>query len=79
MSNNHREREKTRTLRTRDVKSGEELIIAYFPEAGVVTINAFVVNRSPAHEQTSKHAVFHRDMGDKLFTVPSESIAELFL
>ena len=79
MTNNHGKQDTTRILRTHDLKSGEKLLMAYFPEAGVVTINGFVVNRSPEREYTSKQSVFHRELDDKLFTVPSESIAQLFL
>jgi hypothetical protein len=68
-----------RTLHTHDLLSGEQLWIAYFPTAGVVTINGYSVTRSPEQEVAASQAVFHRDLGSKLFTVESASFSKLFL
>ena len=69
----------TRTQGTHDLLSGEELLIAYFPEAGVVTINGHSVTRSPKLENSASQAIFHRALGDKLFTVSTDSFSRLFL
>ena len=57
------------TVTTRDPLSGEELLIAYFPKAGVVTINGYSVTRSPELEDRASQGVFRRPLGNKLFTV----------
>lgn len=68
-----------RSLHTRDLVSGEELEIVYFLKSGVVTINGFRVARSPAHEDKASQAVFHRALGDKLFTVEVDNLSGFFL
>ncbi len=59
----------TRTLHTQDLVGGEELLIAYFPEAGVVTVNGSSVTRSPELEDRASQAVFLRPLDNKLFTI----------
>ena len=39
-----------RTVTTQDLLSGEKLLIAYFPNSSVVTVNGFSVIRSPELE-----------------------------
>jgi hypothetical protein len=68
-----------RSLHTHDLLSGEELDIVYFIKSGVVTINGFTVTRSPKLEDSVGQAVFHRDLGDKLFTVETDKFGRLFL
>ena len=79
MTDNGDVRYATRTLQTRDLSSGEELSIAYFPKAGIVTINGYSVTRSQQFEDLNGKTVFHRPLGNKLFTVATEKIATLFL
>ncbi len=79
MTENINEEYATRTLHTRDLLSGEELVIAYFPKAGVVTINGYSVTRSSYHEELEGRAVFHREMDEKLFTVDVDSLSKLFV
>ncbi len=79
MSDNGDVRRATRTLHTRDLVSGDELFIAYFPRAGVVTINGYSVTRSQELEGLNGNTAFHRPLGNKLFTVATEKIATLFL
>ncbi len=67
------------TLHTHDLLSDEELWIAYFPIAGVVTINGYSVTRSPELEDRAGQAVFHRALGDKLFTVEVDNLSGFFL
>jgi len=47
MTENDVEQYATCTLHTHDLVGGQELLIAYFPEAGVVTVNGSSVTRSP--------------------------------
>jgi len=79
MSDNGDVRRATRTLHTFDLVSGDELSIAYFPRAGVVTINGYSVTRSQEIESLGGKTVFHRPLGNKVFTVATEKIATLFL
>jgi len=79
MSDNGDVRRATRTLQTRDLVSGEDLVIVYFPKAGVVTINGYSVTRSQELEGLDGKTAFHRPLGNKLFTVATEKIATLFL
>lgn len=71
--------EDNRTVTTRDLLSGEELLIAYFPNSGVVTVNGFSVIRSPELEDRASRAVFLRPLGKKLFTVETAILSRLFL
>ena len=48
------EQNRPRTLRTHDLVTGEELLIAYYPNAGVVTVNGYSVTRSPGLEDTGQ-------------------------
>ena len=68
----------TQDIRTHDLVTGEELMITFFPRAGVVTINGYSVNRSQKFEDLDKKAVFLRMLDDKLFTVSPDSLGELF-
>lgn len=79
MNENNNEQYATRTLHTHDLVNGEELLIAYFPEAGVVTINTYSVTRSPEHEDKDGQAVFHRAMDQKLFTVDMNTLTKLYI
>ena len=67
------------TVTTRDLVSGEELLIAYFPNSGVVTVNGYSVTRSPELEDRASQAVFLRPLGKKLFTVDTAVLSRLFL
>jgi len=69
----------TRTASTRDLVTGDELLFAYFPEAGVITVNGFSVTRSPELEDKASHAVFHRPLGNKRFTVDTAILSRLLL
>ncbi len=68
----------SRDIRTYDLVTGEELMITFFPRAGVVTINGYSVNRSQKFEDLDKKAVFLRMLDDKLFTVSTDIPGELF-
>lgn len=79
MTENDVEQYATRTLHTHDLVGGEELLIAYFPEAGVVTVNGSSVTRSPELEDRASQAVFLRPLGNKLFTIETSVLSRLFL
>lgn len=79
MTDNGGERTDTRILNTHDLVSGEEVVIAYFPKAGVVTVNGYSVTRSQEFEDLNGKTVFHRPLGSKLYTVATDKIAPLFL
>lgn len=53
-------------------------MITFFPSAGVVTINGYSVNRSQKLEDMDEKAVFLRSLDDKIFTVSTDSLSELF-
>ncbi len=57
----------TRTLATHDLVTGEELAIAYFPRAGVVTINGYSVSRSQEFDDLSGKAVLFRPLDEDFF------------
>ncbi len=78
MTKNNNEQYATKTLRAHDLVSGQELLVAFFPEAGVVTINGWSVTRTPEHEDKDGQAVFHRAMDNKLFTVDMNSLRKLY-
>ena len=78
MSDNNGSQFATRDIRTRDLVTGEELMIAFFPRAGVVTINGYSVNRSQKSEDLHEKAVFLRSLDDKQFTVSTDTLSELF-
>ena len=79
MTGNNNTQFARRRLRTRDLKSGENLVFAYFPRSGVVTINGYSITRSQEIEGLDRNTVFHRPLGSKVFTVATEKIATLFL
>ena len=67
-----------RDIRTHDIVTGEQLLIVYFPKAGVVTINGYTVTRSQKLWDLYEKAVFHRPLSDKPFTVATTSLTNLF-
>ena len=79
MSDNGDSRGAIRILQARDRETGENLLIAYFPNAGVVTINGYAVTRSQEIEGLDGNIVFHRPLGNKVFAVATEKIATLHL
>lgn len=78
MTDNNNTQYATQMLRTRDLESGEELLIVYYPRAGVVIIDGYRVARSQGFEDIDRKAVFHRSLGDKLYTVATNSLSELY-
>ena len=68
-----------RTVTTRDLVTGDQLLIAYFPMPGMVTVNGYAVSRSPELEDRASQAVFLRPLGNKLFTVETAILSRLFL
>ena len=68
-----------RTVTTRDLVTGDKLLFAYFPDAGIFTVNGFSVTRSPELEDRASQAVFHRPLYDTLFTVETAVLSALFL
>jgi len=78
MSDNNGSEFATRDIRTHDLVTGEELMTTFFPRAGVVTINAYSTNRSQKHDDLDEKAVFLRSLDDKLFTVSTDTLSELF-
>jgi hypothetical protein len=68
-----------RTVTTRDLLTGEELLLAYFLKPGVITVNGYSVTRSPELEDRSSQAVFRRPLRNKLFTVETAILSRLFL
>ena len=79
MSDNGDVKRAIRILQARDRETGDNLVIAYFPNAGVVTINGYAVTRSQEIEGLDGNTVFHRPLGSMVFTVATEIIATLFL
>ena len=73
-----RHREK-RTVHTDDLESGELLLIGYFPDADVFTINGILVIRAHTYEDTDGLTVFVRRTDKKLFTVLTSSLAKLHI
>jgi len=67
-----------RKLRTRDLKSGEELFIIYYPRADAVTINGYAVTRSDKFPEALGMAVFYRTSTDKPYTIATDSLSELY-
>ena len=67
-----------RRLRTRDLKSGEELFSIYYPRADAVTINGYAVTRSDKFPEALGMAVFYRTPTDKPFTIATDSLSELY-
>jgi hypothetical protein len=78
MTGNNDTQHATRMLRTRDLESGEELLMVYYPDAGVITIDGYLVTRAQDLGDFDGKAVFHRPIGDKLFTVATDSLSELY-
>ena len=68
-----------RTVSTRDLVTGENLLLAYFNVSGVVTVNGYSVNRSPELEDRASQAIFLRPLGNKRFTVETALLSRLFL
>jgi hypothetical protein len=79
MNENSNEQNKPRTQRTHDLVSGEELLVVYFPNAGVVTVNGYSVTRSPELEDKASQAVFRRPLGNMVFTVETGILSRLLL
>jgi len=71
-----------RTLHTHDLVSGENLFIIYFPLEGFVAINGHPVTQSPGHKGWKGWAgmsVFHSGLGNKKYTVATDSINKLYV
>ena len=80
MTDNGGGRQVTRMIRTHDLVSGDELLIVYFPRAGVVTINGYSVTRSPELEDSEGvQSMFHRGIGNKLYSVSIDSLTQLYV
>jgi hypothetical protein len=79
MSDNNNKQYATRTLHTHDLETGKELLIAYFPEAGVVTINGYSVTRVQDHDDMDGQAVFVRRIDKKLFTLETLDLSKLYI
>ena len=47
-----------RTVTTRDLVTGDKLLIAYFPMPGMVTVNGYAVSRSPELEDRHRRLCF---------------------
>jgi hypothetical protein len=81
MTGNGGERTAPRIMRTHDLVSGEDLIIVFFPTTDIVTINGHSVIQSLGHKGWKGWAgmsVFHRALGNKKYTVETDSIAKLY-
>ncbi len=76
MSDNNNKQYAARTVHTYDLVSGDELLFACFPVAGVVTINGYSVARA---QDMDGQAVFLRRTDKKLFTVDTLSLTKLFI
>ena len=79
MTDNNKILHISRMLRTRDLESGEELMVVYFPTVGSVTINGDSVTRSLGLGNWAGQTVFHGALGNKKFTVATDSVAKLYL
>lgn len=78
MSSNNSSQYAVRDIKTHDLVTGEELLIVFYPDAEVLTINAYTVTRSQSADDLDEKAVFHPKIGDKVFTVAAEKLSELF-
>ena len=81
MTDNGGERTAPRIIRTHDLVSGEDLVIVFFPLTDVLAINGHSVNQSLGHKGWKGWAgmsVFHRALGNKKYTVETDSIAKLY-
>ena len=78
MSDTYSKQIAARTVHTYDLESGEELLVAYFPVAGIVTINGFSVTRAQAHDDIDSQAIYLRRTDNKLFTVDTLSLTKLY-
>ena len=79
MTDNGGGRRFPRMIRTHDLVSGEDLLIVFFPKAGVFTINGYLVTRSPGLSGWAGESEFHRDLGNKKYTVATVSLTQLYL
>ena len=79
MTDNKKILHTSQMLRTRDLESGEELMIVYFPTVGSVTINGASVTRSLGLGNLAEQSVFHGGPANRKFTVATDSVAKLYL
>ena len=79
MSDNINKQYAARTAHTYDLESGEQLLVTYFPVAGVVTINGHSVSRAQKDEDMDRQARFLWRTDKKLFTVDALSLTKLFI
>ena len=68
-----------RIVHTVDLESREALFVAYFPVAGVITINGDSVTRAQGDEGMDGQTVFLRRIDKKLFTIDTLSLSKLFI
>jgi len=61
MADNNGSQFATRDVRTHDLVTGEKLMITFFPQAGVVTINGYSVNRSQKLQDLDKKGCIPSD------------------
>lgn len=79
MSDSNNLQSATRTLNTYDLESGEKVLIAYFPEEDVVTINGYPVTRAQGDTGRDGEAVLIRRIDKKLFTVDRAILSRLYI
>lgn len=78
MNENSNMQHATRYLRTHDLVNGEELLIVYFPKEGEIAINGYSVNQAMGFSGLPGQTVFHQVLGNKKYTVATESIREIY-
>ena len=79
MTDNGNGRHVTRIVRTHDLVSGEELLIVYFSRVDQITINGDSVTRSLGFGSRAGQSVFQRHLGNKKFTVATDSVNHLYV
>jgi len=79
MTDNGNGRDLPRMTRAHDRVTGEDLMIVFYPKAGKVIINGDTVVLSQALAGREGESVFQQALGDKLFTVSTDSFSRLFL
>ena len=79
MSDNNNHQTAKRIVHTIDLESGEALYVAYFPVAGVITINGNSVTPAEGDQGMDEQSIFLRRIDKKLFTIDTMSLSKLFI
>ena len=66
------------TLQTYDLESGEKLLLEYFPEEDLITINGYPASRAQGDVGSDNEILFLRRIDKKLFTIDALLLSRLF-